>query len=301
MDWKRFASGVILSVFGLAMLLACAAELPQPTLTQPAPPSPTPTTAAPTAVPTPNLPIQIDLSAELTIRQIRPDVYVITHSFPWPANSLLVEMENDTLVLVDTPYTPEATQQVLDWFAERLGQREIIAINTGFHTDNLGGNAYLVAQNIPVYGSELTAQLLEERGETMRADTLAALSAPQDIAYYQAHKMVVYTPPTYLFDLAENPELKIGDEGVQIYYPGASQAPDKLAVYFPGQKLLFGSCMVIGWEQVGNTADADLNSWPDAVRALSQFDAQLVIPGHGERLDPDLLAHTIALLADFQE
>jgi metallo-beta-lactamase class B len=84
---------------------------------------------------------------------------------------------------------------------------------------------------------------------------------------------------------------------VTIFYPGPSQAQDKVAVYFPASKLLFGYCMVIGLAQFGNTADADIKNWPEAIEELKQFPADVIVPGHGDRLSPDLLQHTLDLLA----
>lgn len=239
---------------------------------------------------------RFDLDADLYLRQIQEGVYVITHEFPWAANSMIVEMADSTLVLVDTPYTPEATQLVLDWVQGRLGERKIVAINTGFHHDNLGGNSYLLEAGIPVYGSDLTVELLEERGDQMRAQTLSWLEKPEYVRYRQAHEILPYVPPDHLFPVDEGLELRFGAEVVQVYYPGPSHSPDNVVVYFPGRGILFGGCMIIGWDEVGNTADADMEAWPDSVRKLSQFDFDVLVPGHGERLDPGLLEHTVNLL-----
>ena len=243
---------------------------------------------------------QVEIDEDLVVTQVQPGVFIITHSFPWPANSMLVEMKNSDFVLVDTPYTPEATEQLLSWVASHFGERKITAINTGYHNDNLGGNSALIEQNIPVYGSDLTVQLLEERGDDMRTMMLVWLQAPENQRFYDAHKTAPYAAPTHLFAINDGLELEFGDEIVQVYYPGPSQAPDKVVVYFPSRKLMFGSCMVIGWDDVGNTSDADLASWPDSVQNLTQFDVDVLIPGHGDRHDPDLLNHTVRLLEDFQ-
>jgi metallo-beta-lactamase class B len=228
-------------------------------------------------------------------------VFVITHSFPWPGNSMIVEMKSSDLVWVDTPYTPDATRDVLEWVETRLGERRVTVINTGFHYDNLGGNSYLIAQKMPVYGSSATTRLLEERGEAMRAMTLDWLQAPRYQHYYEAHEALPYVGPTHLFELDEGLQLEFGDEIVQVHYPGPSHAPDNVVVYFPSRKILFGGCMIIGWDEVGNTSDADLEAWPESVRDLSRFDFDVLVPGHGDRLDPGLLEHTIDLLTNFQE
>jgi glyoxylase-like metal-dependent hydrolase (beta-lactamase superfamily II) len=54
--------------------------------------------------------------------------------------------------------------------------------------------------------------------------------------------------------------------------------------------------MILGGDQIGNTLDADLNNWPEAIRKLKQFEVEIVVPGHGDRIDPGLIDHTIALL-----
>ena len=258
--------------------------------------TPAVTVAATTAVNTPATFSRIDLSEELYLRQIRKDVFVVTHVFPWSANSLIVEMANSDLVLVGSPYTPEATNEVLAWMDKHFGKRKIIAINTGYHVDNLGGNSALIEHGITVYGSDLTAQLLKERGEQTRQVLLGMLKGTANASYYKAQAEIPYVAPTQLFPIAQGLKLSFGDEQLEVYYPGPSQAPDKVVVYFPGKKVLFGGCMILGGDQVGNTSDADLKNWPDAVRKLEQFDVEIVVPGHGDRLDTGLIEHTIALL-----
>jgi hypothetical protein len=81
----------------------------------------------------------------------------------------------------------------------------------------------------------------------------------------------------------------------------ARRVEENMVVYFPSRKILFGGCMIIGMDSVGNTSDADLAMWPESVRDLSQFDFAMLVPGHGDRLDPGLLEHTLDLLADFQQ
>jgi metallo-beta-lactamase class B len=239
----------------------------------------------------------IEITPDLKVRHIQEGVFEFTHTFPWAANSLAVVMD-DHLVLVDTPYTPQATQEMLAWLEDQLGTKETIAINAHFHLDNLGGNAALVERGIPVYGSTLTAQLLAERGESMLVQTVEWMRANQDPRYAQAFEGFKLVPPTEIFDLDDGLELVFGDQHVQVYYPGPAHSPDNVVVYFPERKLLFGGCMIIGWDAIGNTTDADLEAWPESVRALERFDFDILVPGHGERLDPGLVEHTLQLLGE---
>jgi metallo-beta-lactamase class B len=259
------------------------------------------TTPATVSTTTPDedfVPRSIDIDDDLTIREVSDGVYVITHAFPWPGNSMLVEMASGDLVFVDTPYTPEATEAVLSWFEDELGSRAIVEINTGYHVDNLGGNEYLVDAGIRVYGSEETAVLLEERGEATRALLLSWLQSPEDARFYDAHAEVAYVPPDHRFPLDDGLELQFGDQSVQVYFPGPTHAPDNVVVYFPDRKLLFGGCMILAGDSVGNDADADLEAWSGSIENLFQFDVEMVVPGHGDRLDPGLLRNTIEVLAE---
>lgn len=50
-----------------------------------------------------------ELTKNLTIDSIAPDLFIVTHAFPWPSNSAVAIMENADILLIDVPYTPEAT------------------------------------------------------------------------------------------------------------------------------------------------------------------------------------------------
>ncbi|MDK2982010.1 MAG: metallo-beta-lactamase class [Chloroflexota bacterium] len=238
-----------------------------------------------------------EIAPKMTAREVLPDVFVITHAFPWDENFLLAKMADGTLVLVDTPWTPQAMDDLLDWIEQKYGQPEIVAINSHHHIDNLGGNQALIDAGIPVYGSDLTASLVEGKGAQQLEGTVTYFANNGYEEFVGDYMDMELVPPTVLFPLADGLTLDFGGEKVEIYFPGPSHAPDNVVVYFPDKQLLFGSCMVIGWEQVGNTADANLAAWPEAIEKLRSFDAQVIVPGHGTRLDPQLLDHTQALLS----
>ena len=238
----------------------------------------------------------IRLGSDIEIRVIDSGVFVVTHSFPWPANSMFVLIGDHDLVFVDTPYTAEATSLVLDWITDIFGQRDIIEINTGFHVDNLGGNQAFIDRNIPVYGSDRTVELIRERGEKSRDLILNWLSSPDNARFYNRHASLPYTPPNHLFPLSEGKTLTIGSETVEIIFPGETHAPDNTVVYFPQRKLLFGGCMILAGNGTGNLADANLTTWKDAVVRLESLDCRIIVPGHGLRFDTGLIQNTINAL-----
>jgi hypothetical protein len=54
--------------------------------------------------------------------------------------------------------------------------------------------------------------------------------------------------------------------------------------------------MILAGDRTGNIAEADLARWPEAIRSLQSLPVAVVVPAHGERLDPGLLQHTIDVL-----
>lgn len=237
----------------------------------------------------------LHLSEDLEIHKLTEDIFVVVHSFPWGANSLLVRMDSNNFVLVDTPYTPEATELVLSWLDQTFGDVNLTAINTGYHVDNLGGNKALLDRSIPVYGSDKTVELLQERGEETRTLTLSWLEHPKDSSFRQAHLDLTFMEPDHVFSLQQGLSLSLGDESLHVYFPGESHAPDNVVVYFPQKKLLFGGCMVRAGKGLGNTADANLDQWKKSLLNLKSFQCEYIIPGHGVRFDRTLIDHSMAL------
>ena len=243
---------------------------------------------------------EVSLSKDLTLYYIEDGVFKITHRFPWAANSLLVQMPDGTFVWAGSTYTPEAAALVLRWLDQNYEDYDLVGIITGYHVDNMGGSAALIERDFPVYGSDLTVNLLAEKGEEMR-DYMVQLSKDSDQSFYaDYHKNIPYLAPTYIFPIDEDLTLKFGGETVMAHYPGPTQAEDKLVVYFPEKKILFGSCVVLGGDEVGNSREANVLSWIQAMSRLKQWDFEYVIPGHGDRIDPGLIDHTVDLLDNLQ-
>ena len=215
------------------------------------------------------------LANELKVIHILPSVYVIEDQGGIaPAYSMIVDISDDNLLLVDTS-DPEKTKQVLAWANKKLNNKKIVAINTHHHSDRTGGNAVLLKEKIPVYGSDLTAKLSKEKHET---------------------------PPDHIFPALDGKTLSFGDKKVIIYYPGPAHSEDNVVVYIPHLKLLFGGCIVVAMQNVYLVDGVNIKNWPSAIEKLKQFDVEWVIPGHPVSLtddlnfSPGLIVHTEMLL-----
>jgi glyoxylase-like metal-dependent hydrolase (beta-lactamase superfamily II) len=121
------------------------------------------------------------------------------------------------------------------------------------------------------------------------------LQAEFDLQFAQTFLSKALVPPIEIFDVYEGLQLELGGEFLEV---GPVHSSGNLVVDFPERKILFGGCAIIGWDQIGNIADVDLSAWPTSASHLERFDFDVLIPGHGERLDPTLLSLTLALLGD---
>jgi len=244
--------------------------------------------AAPRAEQAPAVP------APFTLFELAPGTYVLHEAEPWATNVLLVEMPDDSLVLVNAPATEASTRVLLGYLEARFGQRRLTVINSHHHIDSVGGNALLLERGAEVIASAQTAALI-------------ASDTPADIVHIVRDQLVPpqFEPdfeqtrlaqPSRTFEAAAGLTLRFGAEEVRIFHPGAAHSIDNVVVFFPSRALLFGGCMVRSGDSLGPADGADYAQWPSAIARLQSLQPALVVPGHGARFDAQQLDGTLALL-----
>ena len=228
---------------------------------------------------------------ELTISEVTRNVYCVTHAYPWAANSLIAVMDDKTVVVIDTPYTPDAMEEELRWIRDRFGEAKIVAINTHFHVDRLGGNAALKGKGIPIYGSELTTRAIKERGNRSSDWTASGVKNEKQRNYYANFE---YTPPDHVFDSRKGLTLKFRPEEVIVRYHGVGHSVDNLIVFLPSKKVVFGGCAIASAEATGpgNVADGDIGEWKKTLDRVDVTGYTYVIPGHGKIGGSELIERT---------
>lgn len=238
------------------------------------------------------------LEKGLSITEIRSDLFIINHTYPWPSNSLLAVMGNGDILLVDTPYTPKAMEMVLSWIQIKFGKRNIKAINTHFHIDRLGGNEALVKVNIPIFSSELTINAIKTRGQNSLNLVASWLTDDLMKEYYHHFKYIL---PTNIFSSKKGLTLNFGDEVVAIKYLGVGHSKDNLVVYLTKKKVIFGGCMIFSLEatKAGNVSDGNINEWKKTLDLIDTKNYDLVIPGHGKIGGLELIKHTKEILENY--
>jgi len=175
------------------------------------------------------------------------------------------------LVLIDTPWNAEQTKELIKLTKSRFKKDFSLAIITHAHEDRIGGINALLENNIEVRSTSLTAQLAEKNG---------------------------YKKPVQSLDSKLN--IKVGDAGLEVFYPGEGHSADNIVVWIPQYKVLFGGCLVKSMDSkgLGSIIDANVEQWPLSVeKVLEKYpDAEVVIPGHGKWGGIELLKYTLELL-----
>ena len=215
-------------------------------------------------------------SETLEIQKITDHVYqhisfLDTESFgKVPCNGMIVFDEGEAIIF-DTPTDDATARELIDWVENNLKGKVTAVIPTHFHIDCLGGLDAFHQRGISSYASNKT------------------------IALAKANQAFV---PHNGFDSLL--ELKVGDEPVVAAFTGEGHTRDNIVGYVPGEKVLFGGCLVkeVGAGK-GNLEDANVQEWPLTMDTLKNKypDVKIVIPGHGKPGGTELLDYTATLFS----
>jgi len=206
------------------------------------------------------------------MQKITNNIYVET-GFHGCNTSLVVT--SDGVVVIDTPMVPSEAKT---WNAQakKFGPIRYV-INTEPHTDHAMGNYWFGA---PVVAHEGTRQeLLKARVEEFSGQLqwMAPDSLPLDPAFQIRYPEITFS---------QNLTLYLGQHTLQLLnMPGHTAS--ELAIYVPEEKTLFTG------DNINRALPIFIKSWPyawlESLKKLGSFEADIVVPGHGEVGDKSCL------------
>ena len=214
-------------------------------------------------------------SDKLIIKQLSQHVFVHTSFLKTnefglvPCNGMLFVHNNQALV-IDSPTDQNNTQELLNFITDQLQCSLQAFVPSHSHIDCVGGIDVFIQNEVPIYASIQTKELLELK----------------------------QIPTDAITSFSDSLSLNISGKMVQAHYLGQGHTSDNIVAYFPSEKVLFGGCLIkeLGATK-GNLADANLDEWPETVQKVkAKFaDVKMVIPGHGKWDGTVLLDYTIKL------
>lgn len=221
---------------------------------------------------------------EIELREIAPNTWVHTSWYLLggrtctPSNGMVIVGE-DRVLLVDTPWTPAQTEQLLDQLKPLIAKPGLLSprriVNlfvTHGHSDRAGGLSATLKRGISSYA--LSRTMIE-------------------VARHNTGEITFALPDNHFaFDL--------GERVVEVFYPGPGHTVDNAVVYDHASKTLFGGCLILSASAInlGFTGDGNVDEWgSSAKRASYRYpDTKIVVPGHGELGGTGLFDHTIKLV-----
>ncbi|MFZ5797621.1 MAG: MBL fold metallo-hydrolase [Desulfobulbus sp.] len=145
-------------------------------------------------------------------------------------------------------------------------------VNTHYHLDHSFGNGEFAK-----LGALIIAHANDRK--TMLQNGAAALQGAKDFGLSEADLAGTELAwPVIAF--TDRLEIDLGEQMVELIYPGPSHTDGSLLVFLPDQKLLFaGDALFTGYHPF--LAEGNLAAWVKALDAIAALDAQTIVPGHG--------------------
>jgi len=271
-------------------------------------------------------------TAARSLTKVAEGVYLIVHkdvSDDWPEGNTVVIVGDRGVFVVDACLLVQTAREDIAEIRKLTPKPVRYLLNTHWHIDhNAGNSAYLeafpeleilaqsetrrimngknpgVAANWAASDGPLAKQIASLKGQLAsgKDDAGKPLSAaavaelPARIAGRELqmtnYKIFRYQPPTLVFDRAL--AIDLGRE-IQVRNLGRAATGGDAFVYLPQDKILITGDLLV-WP-LPYTGGSFPLAWKETLSALSRYDANFILPGHGPVLrDKAYLNEVIALL-----
>ncbi len=220
-------------------------------------------------------------SGKIKLINVEGPVYAVEDYFYNRENSA-VYVGEDYVTVVGATWTPETARLLADEIKKITSKPIKEVINTNYHPDRAGGNAYFEKIGATIISTKLTLELLRKHWD--------------EVVEYTRRSIPDYPKlPLVLPGKSYNGNFELQRGNLQAIYLGPSHTPDGIFVYFPKEKILYGNCILK--ERLGNLDFADLNEYPRTIEKLKKLPIRKIIAGHWSTIHgPELIDDYLYLL-----
>ena len=251
-----------------------------------------------------------------SIEKVRGDIYRVRNGGAWS----LFAVTSAGIVLVD-PINPEFSTWLKAEFASRFPGKPVrYIVYSHSHWDHIEGAAVfadshplIVAQqgvlknmdgrfpHMPGGFTDLNNDGVFELEEVRDRPTHPEYSGVCGSNFFATHDRNHdgrVTPQEYYADVVppditftERMQIRLGDEVVELIYPGKNHADDGAVVYFPAERVVFSTdfpadalvttSMRSMPSACGNFDSHPLSEWIKSYKAIEALDFDLLVQGHG--------------------
>ena len=221
----------------------------------------------------------------ILLTQLRGGVYVVQDSFYSQENSA-VYIGEDHVTVIGATWTPETAEMLVKAIGKVTPKPVTEVINTNYHPDRAGGNAYFKRIGVKIIATVMTVDQMKSGWDAVIAATRQGFPAYPQL-------------PLVLPDFTLPSDFSLQNGAVRAIYTGESHTSDGICVYFPTEKVLYGSCILK--ERLGNLDYANLTEYPKTLRKLQKLELGFttIIAGHFSPIHgPELIDQYIRLLSE---
>jgi metallo-beta-lactamase class B len=219
------------------------------------------------------------------LRHLDGGVYVAEDSSYSQENSV-VYVGSRGVTVVGATWTPETARALHAAIKSVTGKPVIEVVNTNYHPDRAGGNAYWKRAGARIVSTKRTFEEMQRGWTGVMKWTREAFPEFPDLP-------LVLPTKTFGGDFA------LQGGRLRGIYVGPSHTADGIFVYFPEERILYGGCILK--EQLGNLAFADVEEYPKTLRKLRARGLKIrtIVAGHWSPLHgPDLIDDYLRLLEE---
>ncbi len=225
------------------------------------------------------------LLGTLTLTHLRGPVYVVEESCYGLENSV-VYVGPEFVTVIGATSTPETARLLAEEIRKVTPKPIREVVNTNYHPDRAGGNAYFKGIGARIIATRMTRDLLEQKWTSVVEWTRAAVPAYPQL-------------PVVLPDAVHEGDFALQSGRVRAIYLGPSHTQDGIFVYFPEEKVLYGGCILK--EQLGNLSFANVDEYPKTLERLKKLNLPVttIIAGHWSPIHgPELIDQYLKLLRE---
>jgi metallo-beta-lactamase class B len=222
-------------------------------------------------------------AADLALWHLRGHLYVVEDEFYAKENSMVYVGEKSVTVIGAT-WTPDTAKELVTEIRKITSAPITQVIDTNYHPDRAGGNAYFKAIGTEIVSTEMTREQMARGWDEVVQFTRSS------IPNYPALPLVL-PDKTYASDFT------LQDGRIRSLYLGPSHTRDGIFVFFPEEKVLYGNCILK--EKLGNLKYADLTEYPKTLLKLKAVNLgfETIVAGHYSAIHgPELIDQYLALL-----
>ena len=204
------------------------------------------------------------------VRELAPGVFFWQGDLPTRTQTNVGWVVFQDYVFVIDANFPWGARDILPAIRKTTGKPIRFVFDTHYHADHAYGNGVFAEAGAAVVSSEECAEESRRKG-------------PRDVANQaKGRTPEALVHPTVVFE--KRMAFDDGQRRVELTRLGPAHTRGDAVAYLPKEKILFVGDLAVNWIFGNNLSDPDADhaNWVRALDQLSQWNAAVVVPSHGE-------------------